>query len=126
MGIVAVAAFAATAEPSIGDDQHRHLSANQLGREHRQTFLLAFREAILDCNVAPGREARCLQSLQERGAYRRLGLGERPLKYPIIGSHGLLCARAERPTARRRAADQRDELPSPHETDPSGAIGAEC
>ena len=68
MGIVAVAAFAATAEGSIGGDQHRHLSANELGREHRQTFRPAFREAVLDCNVAPGCEARCLQSLQERYA----------------------------------------------------------
>jgi hypothetical protein len=60
MGIVAVAAFAANAAALVSDDQHRHLSANEPGRDHRQTFLLAFREAILDCNVAPRLEARCL------------------------------------------------------------------
>jgi hypothetical protein len=39
------------------------------------SFVLAFSEAIFDCNVAPDRETRPLQRLQERHAYRCLGIG---------------------------------------------------
>jgi hypothetical protein len=48
---------------SVGGDEHRHLPTNELGREQRQKIVLPFRETVLDRNVAPNREARCLESL---------------------------------------------------------------
>ena len=112
MGIVAVAALAASAAASQRND-HRDPTANQFGRDRRQSIILAFRPAVFDRHVLALDITGFFQTL--RNARRRSR--DRPRRYPAEESNHrhrrLLRARAERP---RVAAPprRRDELASSH------------
>ena len=93
IGIVVVAAFAASAAGIAIRDNHGHLSANQIGRQCRQSIVLVFCPTVFDRHVAafdiagftqPWRNART------RSAYTS---GDPLLRNPITGIAGC-CARA--------------------------------
>ena len=109
IGIVVVAALAASAASVFADD-HGDPPANQLGHQRRQPVGLIFRPAVFDRDVLALDEACFLQALAERGhAVRRSRRAIALRRNPITGIAGCCAPRRERPR-RRRAAEQRDEL----------------
>src|SRR5262249_33154619 len=87
----------------------------QLFREDLH-LLAARREAIVNADVAGFRPSTLIEPLpecREAGFCLRIVLGEAHQHADPPHSVALLRARRERPR-RRRAAEQRDELPSPH------------
>ena len=94
IGIVVVAAFAASAAGTVACGNHGHLTTNQIGRQRRQSIVLALRPAILDRHVLTLDIAGFLQALAERGhVSARIRSGDAPLRNPITGIAGC-CARA--------------------------------
>ena len=76
-----------------GVDDHGHLSANQIGRQLRQSIVLPQPSDIRSPRSGP-RRSRFLQALTERrGRSRTDSSSDRPLKNPITGIAGC-CARA--------------------------------
>ena len=81
IGIVAVAAFAASAETLFGGDDHGDPAANQIGRKRRQPIVLILGQAVFDCDVLAFYIAGLLQALAEcaqtvRERVRRCGCRE--------------------------------------------------
>ena len=74
---------------------------------------MAFREPVLDANIAPDREAEVCQRLQERHAQRRLGIGRPAAEVADDRHRQLLRARRERPP-HRRPAEKGDEFAPLH------------
>src|SRR5262249_9559943 len=62
-----------------GDDcwccDHGHLTADQVGRQRRQSVILAFRPAVLDCHVLPLDIAGFLETFTEGGHQERVSPG---------------------------------------------------
>src|SRR5262249_53216914 len=91
---------------------HRHLTAYQLGCEVGQYVVLILRPAILDRHVLTFDVPGFANALPEcRHKTRSVGR-RRDAEEPDPRHCRLLRVRRERP--RRRAANQRDEVPSPH------------
>jgi hypothetical protein len=82
---------------------------NQIGRERRQSVILAFRPAVLDCHVLTLDVAGFLQTLAERGDERPPPVRRSAVEETDHRHRRLLRARCERPRS-RRAAEQRDEV----------------
>ena len=94
IGIVVVAALAASAAALPPCDDHRHLAADQIGRQRRQSIVLTFRPAIFDRDVLALDIAGLLQALAERGhACAPIVTGRSAWRNPITGIAGC-CARA--------------------------------
>src|SRR5262249_57846517 len=113
IGSVVVARLAARA---VGSPPVEAITANltldQLSRQHRQSVALTLCPAPFDRNISAFRIASFIETLPKRGncvrqSVRRLGI-EKP-------DHRHRCLlRACREWPRRRAAEQRYELASPH------------
>ena len=93
IGIVVVAAFAAGAAGVPDRDNHGHLTANQIGRQCRQSVVLILRPAIFDRYVLAFDIAGFSQALAERGQDVADCPGALVLRKPITGIAGC-CARA--------------------------------
>ena len=113
IGMVVVAAFAASAAGGAGRGNHGHLTANQIGRQRRQSIVLVLRPAIFDRHVPALDIAGFAQALAERAHTVRVPVRRCAAEEPDHRHRRLLRARRERPR-RRRAAEQRDELAPPH------------
>src|SRR5262249_18222703 len=89
------------------------LEVDELGRDLGKTFTPSLRPAKLDRNGAPLNPAEFVQSLHKSGGpgtpSRRRGYAQEPDGWQLAR---LLRPRRERPSG--RAADERDELASPH------------
>ena len=98
---------------AAGRGNHGHLTANQIGRQCRQSIVLTLRPAIFDRHVAAFDIAGFAQALAEcaprSGAY---SAGRPAIEKPDHRHRRLLRARRQRP--RRRAAEPRDELAPSH------------
>ena len=114
IGIVVVAALAASAAAlPAGRGDNGHATADEVGHERRQAIVLALQPVVLDRHVLALDVAGFVEAFTERSGKARGGLG-RPAADEADHRHRrLLRARRERPR-RRRAAEQRDELASPH------------
>ena len=66
IGIVVVAALAASAATVRGRVDDRHLAANQIGRQRRQAIILTLRPAVFDADIAVFDIAGVVQALAER------------------------------------------------------------
>ena len=93
IGMIVVAAFAARAAGVLVAAMTVTLLLNQIGRERRQSVILAFRPAVLDCHVLTLDVAGLLQALAERGHKGAYPSGDAPLRNPITGIVDC-CARA--------------------------------
>jgi hypothetical protein len=85
------------------------LAVNQIGRQCRQSVILAVRPAKFDCHIAAPDETSFAQTLVERAQTVRHFVGRSDAEKPCDRHRRLLRARRERPRG-RRAAEQRDEL----------------
>src|SRR5215211_1016696 len=93
------------------------LLANQIGRQRRQSIKLVLGPAIIDQDVLTLDIAGVLEALAKparalRKTVRRYCTEKADHRYRRLLHGGLLRARSKR--ARRRAAEQSDELPPPH------------
>src|SRR5437016_4957510 len=95
-----------------GDDGD--LVLNQLGRQRRQSVILAPGPAILDRHVAALDITSFVEALAERGHHGCVSLRRPTIEEPDHRHCWLLRARRERPDCRRTAAEKRDEFPPPH------------
>src|SRR5262245_47799876 len=100
-----------------GDDGD--LVLNQLGRQRRQSVILVFRPAVLDCHVLTLDVAGLLQALAERGHHGGVPLRRPTMEEPDHRYRDLLRRHRQRPC--RRAAEQRDELAAPDHSITSSA-----
>ena len=97
-----------------GDD-HCHLLANQVGRQRRQSVVLAVRPAIFDRQVSTLDKPGFNQAPTESGCINlpcRIVSGPDQQRPDPADALTLLCPRRQRP--RSRTAEQSDELPPPH------------
>src|SRR5262249_48152336 len=92
---------------------HGDLTADQSGRQGRQSIVSALRPAIFDRYVAALDVADFAQALLESAYIVRPEVGRSVAKEPNHWHRRLLRARRERPRS-RSAAEQRDELASLH------------
>src|SRR5215831_4518950 len=92
---------------------HRHLTAYQIGCEVGQSVGLVLRPAILDRHILALDVAGFTKALAECGQISCTIDRRRAAEEPDHRHRRLLRARCERPR-RRRAADERDELPPLH------------
>src|SRR5262249_23700123 len=99
---------------------HRHLTTYQIGCEVGQSVGLVLRPAILDRHILALDIAGFTKALAECGQIGCTIDRRRAAKESYHRHRGLLRARRERP--RGRAAEQRDELASPH-AHPSSGLG---
>ena len=123
MGIVVVAALAANAEAGARlPCDHGDPSANQIGRQRRQSIILAVRPTVFDrhalaLDIASVFEAwmKCVQPgcVNPSGD---LAVEEPDHRHPLV----LLRALFKRPRG-RRAAEERDELAPLHVRAPPGS-----
>ena len=109
IGIVLVAALAAVAEGG----NHAHLLGDQIGCQRRQLIELAMRPAIFDLDVLAFDKSCLAEAAPECGGQGGKGLGRGETKIADDRQRLLLRADGERPRG-RRAANERDELASPH------------
>src|SRR5215471_10169507 len=91
---------------------HRHLTAYQIGCEVGQSVVLVLRPAILDRHILTLDVAGFTNALPECGQIACTISKRRAAEEPDHWHRSLLRARHERP--RRRAAEKRDERPTPH------------
>src|SRR5262249_10168826 len=106
--------------PPYGSD-YGHLSANEVGREHRQSIVLKVRPTKFDRQISTFDIAIFVQALGERIGHI-FCLARRPGAEIADRRRGpLLPARREWP-CRRRAAEQRDERASPDHSITSSAV----
>src|SRR5262245_30237404 len=97
---------------AAGRDDDVHPTANQIGRQRRQSMVLTLRPAVLDRYIPTLDKGCFVKASMERGDNACRVAGPPAANEPDHRHRRLLCARRERP--RRRAAEQRDELASPH------------
>ena len=109
MGVVAVAAFAATCSRGSQRGDHSHLALNQIGCHGWQSIVLTFSPTLLGSDVLPLDKSNLVQALEERGYERGPLPSCYATKQPDHRHRRLLSSRRERPRC-HRAADQRDEL----------------
>jgi hypothetical protein len=93
---------------SIRDD-HGHLSANQIGRQHRESVVLILRETVFNDDVLALDIARFFQALAKRRQDVCILAGPPAVKKSDRGHRRLLRAHSKRPR-RRAAAKQDDEI----------------
>ena len=99
IGIVAVAALAASAGRVAGRGDHGHLSADQIGHQCRQAIVLALQPVVLDRHVLAFDVAGFVETFAERGHIARGGIGRPVVDKPDHRQRRLLRARRERPRA---------------------------
>src|SRR6516165_3181172 len=97
------------------------LSANQFGRQLRQSIVLVLGEAIDDCYVLALHIANLFEALAKCAQTVRHRVGRSGVEQPNYRHRRLLRARRERPR-HRRAAKQRDNLPPSHSMTSSAVI----
>src|SRR5262249_22991731 len=100
-------------------NDHRHLTAYQIGCEVGQSVVLVLRPAILDRHILALDVAGFTNALPECGQIART-IGRRAAEEPDHRHRRLLRARRERPR-HRRAADERNELAAPDHSITSSA-----
>jgi hypothetical protein len=106
---------------SDGND-YRHLAANKISRQFRQSLVFAVRGAVFDGQVLPLDKAGFLQTLPNRRDRHGVWPFKRhAIEQPDLRQLGLLRARHERPS--RRATNPRDEL-SPSHRPSLSAVGS--
>ena len=112
-GMVRVRSFSSERRGgAAGRKQGGHAQVNEFGRQNRQPVVVALRPAKGDHDILPLDESRCTETLPE-GCHDARGIsGRTAAEKPDHRHRRLLRARCERP--HRRAAEQRDELTSPH------------
>ena len=93
IGIVAVAALAASAAGRRRRNDHGHLPANQFRRHRRQPIILTLRPAVFDRHVLALDDSRFRPDRGGTRPRRCARLGRPPLRKPITGIAGC-CARA--------------------------------
>jgi hypothetical protein len=76
----------------------------------RQPIVLTLRPAVFDCDVLTFDKAGFVEAFAERGQIERPGVERTGTEKADDRHRGLLRVRRERPN-RRRAAQQRDEVP---------------
>ena len=105
MGIVAVAAFAASTGTEPPQSQRsRPPSANQIGRHRWQPIVLTLRPPVFDRHVLAPDIADFLQAMAER-SYEMRAMAPAMLRNPITGIAGCCALAASgHAAARRRAA----------------------
>ena len=94
-----------------GDD-HAHLTADQIGRQRRQSIVLALRPAIFDRHILALDIAGFFQALAERGQRCGVLVRRYAAEEPDHRHRRLLRPRRKRPG--RRAAEKRDEIAPLH------------
>src|SRR5262245_46687842 len=95
-----------------GRSDNGDATADEVSHERRKAIVSAVQPIVLDHHVLPLDVAGFVEALAERSGMARGGIGW-PAGDKRDGRHGgLLRSRRERP--HRRAAEQRDELPSSH------------
>ena len=93
MGIVAVAAFAASGGlAAAGGNDYRHSTADQIGGQRRQAIVLTLCPAKFNCHVAAFGVAGLLKALAERGDEVREPGRCSAAEIPDFGHHPLLRA----------------------------------
>jgi hypothetical protein len=92
---------------------HRHLLANQISRQRRQSIVLIVPPSKLDDHVQAHDVASLIQTAMECGNKMRERLRRPAAEKPDHRHCRLLRASRERP-CHRRSAEQADELPPPH------------
>src|SRR6267378_1258604 len=105
---------------TAGRRNHSHLTVNQVGRQCRQSIILAVRPAIFDRHVLALDISCILQSLAERVQTDRISVRRCAAKKPDHRHSALLSTRGEWPR-HRRATEKRDELASLHGRRPKQA-----
>src|SRR5262249_24769003 len=100
---------------------HRHLTANQVGRECGQSIIVTLCPAIFDRNVLAFDVAGLLQTLAEGGHVTRVSLWRCAVEEPDHRHRRLLRARRKRPSG-YTSADKYDEVPPPHGAYPKARI----
>jgi hypothetical protein len=93
-------------------ENHAHRTADEIGRQFRQSIESSLRPNIFDADVAVLDIASFVQSLAERGNLVAQHSRRPAAEKPDHRHRRLLRARRERPR-RRRATEQRDELAPP-------------
>src|SRR5262249_57218731 len=97
---------------STGRSDYGNLTTNQISCQRLQPLVLALGPAVFDRHVLALDEARVCQALAERPQSFRDRIGRSGVQIPDHRHRRLLRPRRERPD--RRAAEQRDELPTLH------------
>src|SRR6516162_7626455 len=92
---------------TVGDDNHPHAAANQVGCKLHESIVLPLRPAIFDGDILALVEAGLAQTSQEH-AQALAGTTRSAAEISDHRQRGLLGARRERP--RRRAAEPADEF----------------
>jgi hypothetical protein len=92
--------------------QHGHWTLNEFLRPRRKSVVLAMRPTVFDHHVPALGIAGLGQPTPERGHQMSTFLGRSAAEKPHNRHRGLLRARRKRP--RRRAAEERHEIASPH------------
>src|SRR5262249_51615861 len=105
-------------ERGYGNDGY--LAADEIGGETRQAIIMALRPAVFDRDV-PALDVTGLTEAAPKGRHQVGGILRRPAaKKPDHRHRQLLRAGRKRP-CRSRAAEQRDELATPHSTTSSAS-----
>jgi hypothetical protein len=94
-------------------EDHGRLTANEIGRQCRQSIVLAVRPAVFDGYVPALDKAGFAQALVKREQAARRQRRRFAAKEPDHRHHCLLRARRKRPRS-RRAAEKRNEIASFH------------
>ena len=115
IGIVVVAAFAASTLGVLPRKDHGDPAANQFGRQRRQPTDLTLRPSVLDGHVLALDVADLIEALPKCSSNRCSLTGRPEVEEPDHRHRRLLRPRRERPR-RRRAAEQRDELAASDES----------
>src|SRR5262249_11425378 len=100
---------------------HSNLAPNQFTRQWRQLIKLILGPAVFDCDILALTKAAVLKPLTKCAEQMRVRGGRCTVKKSDPRLRRLLRARPKRPRG-RRAAEQRDELASPH-GHPSSGLG---
>ena len=127
IGIVAVAALAASAAGGADRDDHGHLAANQIGRQRRQPIVLTFRPAVFDRYIAALDIAGFIQALRYASSWLRFGWS-RAAEKPDHRHRRLLRACRERPAPPRRRAvmNSRRFIRSPRRRATKSMLAIQC
>ena len=114
MGIVAVAALAArTARAPAARNQHRHLTANQIGRQLRQPVVLAGRPTVFDRHILTRNKAGFVEALAECDGLVGIAVERPGVEESDHRLRRLLRGRSDRPRC-CGAPEERDEFAPLH------------
>ena len=123
IGMVVVAAFAASAAGRPVCDNHGHLTTNEIGRQRRQSIVLTVRPAVLDRHILSVDKSSLFQAASERGDDGIVTSSRRVPEEPDHRHRRLLRSRRERPSEARTtergyklaSVDADSHLPQPQQ-----------